>query len=354
MSIKNVLIVVLAVALAITILGPEIVDVTADNLDINRQNAQQTDQLFADIYDRVSPSVVAISTDSGSGTGFVIDQQGHIVTNNHVVDDTTDIEVAFFEGPLARAQIVGLDPDSDLAVLRVNLPADQLQPVEFGDSDSLFIGQTVLAIGSPFGQRWTLTSGIISALDRTISGLTNFSIGGTIQTDASINPGNSGGPLLDLNGRVIGVNSQILSSSRTSSGVGFAIPSNLTRRVAQELISNGYVNYSFVGINGVDVDLDIIEGLGLPNNTRGVLISNVLQNSPASRAGLQEALIDRRGNVVQYDIITAVNNIPVMGWDTLVSYLAENTLPGETITLTILRNGQQTLQVPVQLTARPR
>lgn len=180
---------------------------------------------FTEVYQQVSPSVVSISvvarrpnsgmldgnqTVVGGGTGFVVDMSGHVVTNNHVVEGASEIEVSFFDGTLARAQVVGLDPDSDLAVIQVELPEEdltQLRPVTFGDSDALAIGQTVLAIGSPFGQRWTLTSGIVSAVERSIRGLTDFSIGGVIQTDAAINPGNSGGPLIDLNGSVIGVNS---------------------------------------------------------------------------------------------------------------------------------------------------
>jgi S1-C subfamily serine protease len=333
----------------------------------------QTDQLFNDIYERVSPSVVAINVVSrqpgtgffgqdnqviASGSGFVIDKQGHIVTNNHVVEGATSIEVNFLDGTIVRGEIVGLDPDSDLAVIKVDLSEDKLYPVELGDSDSLMIGQTVLAIGSPFGQRWTLTSGIVSALDRTIRGLTNFSIGGVIQTDASINPGNSGGPLLDLDGRVIGVNSQIMSDSRSSSGVGFAIPSNLVQRVAKELIDNGYINYSYLGITGGDVNLAIIEAFGLANNQRGVVVADVTAGGPAARAGLLAAgqpkdTTDVEAAPSSLDIITAIDGHPLDGIDDLITYLAKNTTPGQTVTLSVLRDGKDQLQLEAKLTPRP-
>ncbi len=320
----------------------------------------ENERFFASIYSRVSPSVVSISVTgtsqggsfSASGTGFVIDQQGHIVTNNHVVDgaDKDGIQVNFLDGSIVRGQVVGLDPDSDLAVLKVDMPAERLTPVQLGNSDSLFIGETTLAIGSPFGQRWTLTSGIISALDRTITGLTNFSVGAVIQTDAAINPGNSGGPLLNLQGEVIGVNSQILSESRSNSGVGFAIPSNLVKRVANELIANGQVNYSYLGISSISdergVTIDMIEAYNLPNNLRGVVISDIVPNGPADNAGIRGAT-NR-----SVDVITAIDNVPVSGMSSLVSYLANYTQPGQTVNLTVYRDGQS-VNIPLVLGERP-
>ncbi len=346
-------------------------------------NAQSipSDDVFADVYDQVSPSVVSISVVArrsdatpfnqdgmviGGGTGFVLDNEGHIMTNNHVVDGAIEIEVSFLDGTLARARIVGLDPDSDLAVIQVDLPEEdlaRLQPVTFGDSDALRIGQTVLAIGSPFGQRWTLTSGIVSAVDRSIQGLTNFSIGGVIQTDAAINPGNSGGPLLDLNGHVIGVNSQIISRSGSNAGVGFAIPGNLAQRVARELIENGFVDYSYLGITGRDVFLPLIEKFELPNNTQGVVVVEVVPGGPAGRAGLESASYadadasnNPRAVPESVDIITAIDDEPLSGIGELISYLAAQTEPGQTVTLTVLRlNGdsQEEMQFDVRLTPRP-
>jgi S1-C subfamily serine protease len=329
-------------------------------------------QLFAQLYDEVSPSVVSINvianrqptstsaggTVYGTGSGFVVDTEGHIVTNNHVVEGATDIEVNFFDGTIVRGEVIGEDPDSDIAVVKVDLPADQLHPVTFADSDALDIGETVLAIGSPFGERWTLTTGIVSALDRTIAALTDFSIGGVIQTDASINPGNSGGPLINLDGDVIGVNSQIATDSGSNSGIGFAIPSNLVQRVASALIDTGHVDYSYLGIRGGDINLQIIEALNLDNNQRGVVVSDVQSGSPAEDAGLQSAVVERgtranpEGNIQSADIITAVDGVQVNGMGELISYLANHTQPGQQITMTVLRDGQS-LDLVVTLTSRP-
>ena len=328
--------------------------------------------LLTNLYERVSPSVVAINVlserngtgvpgqdgiVSGSGSGFVIDDEGHIVTNNHVVEGATMIEVGFFDGTLARGEIIGLDPDSDLAVIKVDLPVEKLQPIEFADSSQLNIGDPVVAIGSPFGQRWTMTSGIISALERTIQGLTTFSIGGVIQTDAPINPGNSGGPLLDLEGRVVGVNSQIVSASGSSAGVGFAVPSNLVQKVAQALIEDGFVNYSYLGIAGGDVTLAVMEALDLPNDTRGVVVGDATPGGPAARAGLLSAGEYTEVNGIevptQVDIITAIDGTPVAGIGELIAYLARETQPGDTVTLTVLRNGEEEVEIAVRLTPRP-
>jgi S1-C subfamily serine protease len=337
-----------------------------------RQQITENDTLFSEIYQRVSPSVVAINVVArqagtgsfgqdnqviGAGSGFVIDTDGHILTNNHVVEGATSIEVNFFDGTIARGDVVGTDPDSDLAVVHVDVPAGVLQPVEFGDSDALMVGQGVLAIGSPFNQRWTLTSGIISALQRTISAETNFSIGGVIQTDASINPGNSGGPLIDLDGRVIGVNSQIITRSEQSSGVGFAVPSNLAQRVAQQLIESGSVQYSYLGISGGDVSLAMIEAFNLPANQRGVVVGDVSEGGPAAQAGLKSAgeitgeALDAVPTTA--DIITAIDGQPINSMADLISYLARNTQPGQTVTLNVLRDGKDQLQLQATLAARP-
>jgi 2-alkenal reductase len=331
--------------------------------------------LYSSIYSETAQSVVSINVVArvqgrgtegfgfedefaeGTGTGFVIDTQGHIVTNNHVIDGAQRIEVNFFDGRIVRGEIVGVDPDSDLAVIRVDdVPTEALRPVTFADSDGLFIGQEVVAIGSPFNQPWTLTTGIISALNRQIYGLTNFSIGSVIQTDAAINPGNSGGPLLNLAGDVIGVNSQIISRTRSSAGIGFAIPSNLVQRVAASLIENGRVEYSYLGIGGDDVNLYYIEALDLPNDTRGVVVSAVQRNSPAARSGLQEpsgsVVIDGVNVPTRIDIITAIDGTPISGMQSLVGYLASNTVPGQSIMLSVLRDGRETLQLPVTLALR--
>ncbi|MCK6578667.1 MAG: trypsin-like peptidase domain-containing protein [Anaerolineae bacterium] len=330
-----------------------------------------SETVYSDIYNHVSPSVVSINVvartpstqffdeefSGGTGTGFVLDQQGHIVTNAHVVDGAIRIEVNFRDGSIYRGEMVGIDYDSDLAVIQVQRVASELVPVPLGDSDALFIGQEVVAIGSPFNQPWTLTTGIVSALDRTIDGLGEYQIGEVIQTDAAINPGNSGGPLLNLNGEVIGVNSQIISQSRSSSGVGFAIPSNLVRRVASELIADGAVDYSYLGIRGGDIDLATIETLGLPNNARGVIISAVEPGGPAALGGLRNARNPREVDGIRVytsvDIITAIDGSTITGMPSLIAYLSSQTRPGDTVTLTVVRDGSQAIQLPVTLVARP-
>ncbi len=335
----------------------------------------QSDKVYSDIYTQVSPSVVSINVVanasnstadplgqqggqiSGTGTGFVIDTNGDIVTNNHVVDGATRIEVNFFDGSIYRGQIVGVDHDSDLAVIKVDRPADQLHPVTLGDSSQLFIGENVAAIGSPFNQPWTMTTGIVSALNRTIDSLGQFRIGSVIQTDAAINPGNSGGPLVDLKGEVVGVNSQILSQSRSSSGIGFAIPSNLVKRVSQAIIQNGHVDYSYLGIQGTDVNLYYMDALNLPSNARGVVVSAVETGGPAAKAGLHNAsnpkTIDGVDVPTSADIITAVNGTPVTSMDSLISYLANQTKPGDTVQMTVVRDGSQEMTIPVTLSPRP-
>ncbi len=356
------------------VLGSSVMNAAASSAPVVVQQAAtpqpaapstDSERAFSTIYNQVSPSVVSINVSGTSsdgsqfqaaGTGFVIDAQGHIVTNDHVVDSTSSIEVNFLDGTIVKADVVGVDPDSDLAVIKVDLPESELHPVTLGDSDKLFIGQTTLAIGSPFNQRWTLTTGIISALDRTISGQTQYSVGSAIQTDAAINPGNSGGPLLDLQGEVIGVNSQILSQSNSSSGVGFAIPINLVKRVSQELINNGKVEYSYLGISAAaGIDLSLIEALHVPNNTQGVVVGDVQPNGPADKAGLRSATsvnASTHSLPNSADIITAIDGEKITDMSGLVSYLAYKTKPGQTINLTVLRDGQE-INLPVTLSARP-
>ncbi len=339
-------------------LGLAVLPSLATNTRVTMQVAQtsnqlvtEVEQIYADVYSRVGPSVVAIDiaqintrtddyTPYSEGSGFVIDKEGHIATNAHVVEDGDRIVVNLFDGTITRAEIVGIDRDSDLAVIKVDLPEERLHPVTFANSNDLIIGQQTLALGSPFGERWTLTSGIISALDRRIEGLTGFAIGAVIQTDAAINPGNSGGPLLNLQGHVIGVNSQIVSASRSNSGVGFAVPSNLVMRVVRDLIDNGTVSYSSMGVGVRDLNLDIMEEYDLPNNLRGVLVYYVQPDSPASEAEMQQS-----------DIIIAFQDTPIDNRNQLHAYLAMSTEPGQSINLTVLRNGEE-LILPLTLGER--
>ncbi len=334
------------------------------------------EKLLNEIYTRVAPSVVHIQVavtpggelpegfnqpddflQRGQGSGFVIDKEGHIVTNNHVVEDAVEVEVKFFDGLSARAEVVATDPDSDIAVIKVDLDPALLHPVILGNSDEVFVGQRALALGNPFGQTWTLTAGIVSAVGRTLqSGSSQFSIPEMIQTDAAINPGNSGGPLLDAAGRVIGVNTLILSESRSSSGVGFAVPVNIVRQVAPELISSGSFEYPYLGISGTSLTLDLIEAMGLDITQRGALVAQVLDNGPAGRAGVRgsdEILnIDGGQLAVGGDLITAINGDPISDMDDLIAYLVEATRPGDVATLTVLRTGTF-MDIPVTLGVRP-
>jgi len=305
----------------------------------------EIEQIYADLYASVSPSVVSIEVEErgvgenefypfSGGSGFIYDTDGHIITNFHVVQGGDRIAVNFFDGTIVEAELIGGDVDADLAVLKVNLPEDQLQPVAFGDPDTLVIGQTALAIGSPFGENWTLTAGIISALDRTIDGLGDYQIGAVIQTDAAINPGNSGGPLFNMHGEMLGVNSQIISDRRANSGVGFAVPSDLVQRVAQDLIEKGTVDYAYLGINGEEVNLSWIENYNLPNDLRGLVITGTTNGGPAEDGGL----LNLTNNAI--DIVTAINGEPVYSLGTLIGYLASETFPGDQITLTVWRDGQ--------------
>ena len=323
----------------------------------------EQERVFADIYQNVAPSVVSISigartnsellpfaTVSG-GSGFIIDAQGHIVTNYHVVANADRIEVSLYDGTITEAQIVGEDPDSDISVIKINLSPDRIRPITFADSNNLRVGQTVLALGNPFNRDWTLTSGIISALNRSIVGLNQFSIGGVIQTDAAINPGNSGGPLVNLSGQVVGVNSQIVSEERQNSGVGFAVPSNLVNKIAQQLIANGFVDYSFIGIGNLPINLDTINLFNLPDNIRGVAVAEVIPNTPAERAGLSNPVGLNNPANRRVDVVTAINGVPIDSFEEMIGYLAINTVPGDTVTLTVYRDGQ-ILQIPLTLMSR--
>jgi 2-alkenal reductase len=332
--------------------------------------AQEQDALIS-LYERVTPGIVSlqVTTENGSGlgTGFVFDSQGHIITNEHVVDGQTRIEVDFASGYKAYGELVGIDKDSDIAVVKVNAPAEELTPLPLGDSSLLQVGQKVVAIGNPFGLNGTMTTGIISALGRTLpsnrasSGGGYFSAADLIQTDAAINPGNSGGPLFNLNGEVIGINRAIYTESSSASGeavnsgIGFAIAINIARRVVPEIIANGYYDYPFMGISSIDdLTLDEIETLGLPQFT-GAYVVSVSPGSPAAKAGLRAGDKDvglERGIPAGGDLIIALDGMEVKTFDDLLRYLVNNKGPGDTIVLTVLREGES-LDVSLILDKRP-
>ena len=340
------------------------------------------------IYTQVNPSVVAIDVieglqgnvpnsrvpgfrfgqpqqpqaQSALGSGFVWDSAGHIVTNNHVIDGATSISVTFSDGTIASAKVVGVDPASDLAVIQVNLPAGQLHPVQVGDSTQIKVGQFAVAIGNPFGEQNTMTTGIISALGRSLpvnNGAAqgpSYTIPDVIQTDAPINPGNSGGVLLNAAGQVVGVTSAIESPAGSSAGIGFAIPSAIVQKVIPALIKTGHYDHSYLGISGTTLTPSLAQAMGLKADQRGALVSSVAAGGPSDKAGLrgsnQQATVDGEAVIVGGDVITAINGQPVKNFDDLIAYLSRSTEVNQTVTLTILRGGTETT-VQVTLSARP-
>ena len=318
------------------------------------------------LYDSVIPGVVAIRTDTGLGSGLVFDSEGHIVTNNHVVDGTTTVEVAFSSGFKARGTVIGTDADADVAVIKVDAPAEEIHPLVIGDSSTLKVGQSVVAIGNPFGLNGTMTLGIVSGLGRTQfahaapDGGGFFSTADIIQTDAAINPGNSGGPLFNLNGEVVGINQSIYTDTTnaqgepTNSGVGFSISINLVKRIVPVLITDGKYKYPYLGVSSSsELTLAQYEALGLSTYT-GAYVLTVTPGGPADQAGIKAG--DKPTSLERLnaggDIITALDGKPVDTFDDLLSYLITNKSPGDTVVLTILREGQ-TMEIPVTLGERP-
>ena len=293
----------------------------------------------------------------GEGSGFVWDDEGHIVTNNHVIQGADRVTVVFADGTELEAKVIGTDPDSDLAVLELPEPKRDAGPVILGDSDSLKVGQMAVAIGNPFGQEFTMTTGIVSALGRTIrSGNSPFSIPEVIQSDTPINPGNSGGPLLDRHGRVIGVNTQMMSRSGVSSGVGFSVPINTAKRVIPALIEDGHYEYSWLGITGSTLRPVVAEHMDLPRDTGGALVIQVSDDSPADRAGLRAGdstfILDGMEFSVGGDIIVAIAGSAVRDMDDLIAFLVANTRPDDKVTLEVIRDEQRE-ELEVTLGKRP-
>jgi S1-C subfamily serine protease len=322
------------------------------------------------VYERVSPSVVSITTqvlrqdfffnivpEEGSGSGFVLDKAGHILTNYHVVEGAERIEVSFGDLLAAPAELVGADARNDVAILKVDVDAELLQPVTLGTSSNLRVGQWAVAIGNPFGQFGrTLTTGVISALGRTLEGPDGRAITGVIQTDAAINKGNSGGPLLDSSGRVIGINSAIFSPTGTSAGVGFAVPVDTIRRMLPDLLTIGRYRHPWLGVRyAYNITPGLAEVLKLPV-TSGLLLVQVYRGSPLDGAGVrgaqQEVILGNQRVYTGGDILTAIDGQPVASLDQLESRLESDYEVGDSMTLTLIRNGQ-TADVPVELVEEP-
>ena len=299
----------------------------------------------------------------GEGSGFVWDKEGHIVTNYHVIEGAEKISVVFVDNTIVEAELIGADPDSDLAVLKVDLPVEMLKPVQIGDSSDLQVGELAIAIGNPFGQEGTMTVGIISALGRLLPVgrddifAPRFNIPDIIQTDAAINPGNSGGVLLNDEGELIGVTTAIISAVRASSGIGFAIPSVQVEKIVPLLITDGEYQHAFLGISGGTLSAELAEAMELPADQRGVLVSSVVPDGPAGEAGLQgnDDQVEIEGFEVGIggDIIIAIDDEPLEAMDDLITYLERHTQVGQTVELTILRDGEE-LTIAVELTARPK
>jgi S1-C subfamily serine protease len=320
------------------------------------------------IYQKASPSVVnVISTvitrdfflnaipREGSGSGAMIDTQGHILTNNHVIRDAQKLEVTLADGSKWPAKLVGTDPDNDLAVIRISAPPEKLKPLPLGDSRQLQVGQKVLAIGNPFGLGLTVTTGIISSLGRNIRSEVGTMIEELIQTDASINPGNSGGPLLNSDGEMIGVNTAIISPTGGSVGIGFAIPVNTAKRIMSQLISKGYVSYPYAGATVQPLFPELAKALKLKVE-RGAMVIDVSPGGPADKAGLRGGNRQTQvGNVqltVGGDVIIQVDQFEVKDADDLIRHIREKK-PGDTVTLKVLRDGQEK-EVKITLQERPR
>jgi 2-alkenal reductase len=323
-------------------------------------------QILVSLYEKVNPAVVNITAlenqndqllEYSEGSGFLYDQEGNIVTNAHVIYGASELEVTFANGLTVPAEVIGEDFSSDLAVIRVVEFPSETSPLLLGDDSDVKAGQTVVAIGNPFGFAGTMTRGIVSAIGRTIPALNTFRIPKAIQTDAPINPGNSGGPLLNLNGEVIGINAQIRTDGedRTNSGIGFAIPVSLVKRVIPALIMDGKYTWPWLGVSGGDLDWVTAQANDLPVN-QGAYLSFIVEDGPTDKAGLRGSTGTRtyENRTVESggDVIIAINGEPVKSFDDLLIYVALFTSPGDTVTLTVLRDGVEK-QFEVILEPRP-
>jgi S1-C subfamily serine protease len=323
-----------------------------------------------DIYKRVAPGVAFIQATivqttpspfgfpqqqrgQATGSGFVLNKDGYIATNAHVVSGASDVQVRFGKGAPTPARVVGRDPSTDLAVIKVDPTKVKLTPVALGDSNTLKVGDPVVAIGNPFGFDDTVTTGIVSALGREIQAPNNFSIDHTIQTDAAINPGNSGGPLLDQQGRVVGINSQIATggNGKGSVGIGFAIPVNLAKQVLPALIKSGRVPHAYIGITTAPLTPQIVHDLNLPSS-RGALVQAVQPGSPAARAGLQAGHTRTSTSLIAGgDLIVGVDGKPVNTPEDIATAIGDNK-PGDTVAIEFYR-GHAKKTVSLTLADRP-
>ena len=342
---------------------------------------------LASLYDQIAPSVVNISVEAvrdtaqmpqipgfqlpqdtpnqpqrGEGSGWIYDNDGHIVTNNHVVEGATKVVVNFSNGYWADAEVVATDPQADLAVVKVTPPAGvDWKPLNLAQDDGIKVGHMVLAFGNPFGLENTMTTGIISALGRSFPtgsfGESRYSLPGVIQTDAAINPGNSGGPLVNISGELVGVNFAIESGTGSNSGVGFAIPVSIVKRVVPELIKGSQYKYAYLGLQGSTITPELATALGLETNKLGAYVTSVIPGSPAEQGGVKggsETVTTPDGAELQKggDIITAIEDQPVHSMEDLLAYMVTKATPGQTVAVTVLRDGAEQ-KLNVTLGERP-
>ena len=328
---------------------------------IYRRDGQGVAFISSDLKAQEEPEVSPFGQPEGggvaTGSGFLIDTEGHIVTNNHVVEDADKVEVKLGSSDTTyTAEVVGTDPATDVALLKVDAPQDSLHPLSLGDSSKILVGDPVVAIGNPFGLDRTVTSGIVSALQRQIQAPNGFSISHVIQTDAAINPGNSGGPLIDSSGRVIGINSQIQTggSGNGNVGIGFAVPINTAREVVTQIEENGEVKHAYLGISGGSITPDLAKALKLPEK-QGVLVNEVVKGGPADEAGVKggdtSATIEGASFRLGGDVITEVNGKKISGMEEVINAVNAAS-PGDKLELTVDRDGD-TKTITVKLGVRP-
>lgn len=289
------------------------------------------------------------------GSGFVYDTQGHIITNNHVIDGAQIVDVRFVDGNIYSAKVIGTDPFNDIAVLQItdDFSEETLIPLPLANSADLEVGQQIVAIGNPFGLSNTMTTGIVSQIGRLLPNRdAGYSIPSVIQTDAAINPGNSGGPMLNLEGQVIGINTAIQSTTGEFSGIGFAVPSNTIKRLVPSLIQDGKYSHPWLGVSGTSLTPDIAKQIGLAKNYHGVFVTTVVPDSPAQKAGLQEATYNAERILKGGDVIVALDDKIVRDIDDLIIYLAENKVVGDTVSIQVNRAGEL-VELTASLASRP-
>ena len=331
--------------------------------DLILTNSKSKTLSLIEIFEKAEPGVVRVNTQrnqtsdetGGVGSGFVFDKKGHIITNAHVIEDSTKTVVTFLDGRSYNAKIIGIDEYTDIGVIKVNADLKLLQPLSLGDSSNLQVGEPITAIGNPFGLSGSMTSGIISQMGRLLPSDSGFSIPDVIQTDAAINPGNSGGPLLNMRGEIIGINTAIQSTTGEFTGVGFAIPSQTVAKIVPTLIKDGEYKHPWIGISGRDIDPDTANVLGL-KDALGFLVITVVEDSPAWDAGLigsdKTIEVEGREYSIGGDVITAVDGIDVRKIDDILIHLQRVKTVGDEMDLEILRD-DRTTNVTIVLQERP-